>query len=136
MQMVNCQKLSASKVVWWVKNLPVMQETQVRSLGQEDLLEEETATHSSILPGKSHGQRSKPDRVQSMGSQRVGYARAHMQCGIIGCRRRANAKSSHPGRRQDCLNSPCAMCFFSIMCILIFAGLLEASHELHMGRFE
>ena len=36
----------------WVKNLPAMhetQETQVQSLGQEDPLEKETATHSSIL---------------------------------------------------------------------------------------
>ena len=32
-----------------VKNLPAMQETPVRSLGQEDCLEEEIATHSSIL---------------------------------------------------------------------------------------
>ena len=32
-----------------IKNLPTMQETQVRSLGQEDPLEEEMATHSSIL---------------------------------------------------------------------------------------
>ena len=32
-----------------VKNLPEMQETQVQSLGQEDLLEEEMTTHSSIL---------------------------------------------------------------------------------------
>ena len=32
-----------------VKNLPAMQETQVQSLGQEDLLEREMATHSSIL---------------------------------------------------------------------------------------
>ena len=35
----------------------LMQERQVRSLGQEDLLEEEMATHSVFLPGKSHGQR-------------------------------------------------------------------------------
>ena len=44
-----------------VKNLPAMQETEemwVQSLGQEDLLEKEMATHSSVLPGKSHGQRS------------------------------------------------------------------------------
>ena len=44
-----------------VKNLPVMQETQetwVQSLGQEDPLEKEMATHSSILPVKSPGQRS------------------------------------------------------------------------------
>ena len=35
-----------------VENLPVMQETWVQSLGWEDLLEEETATHSSILAWK------------------------------------------------------------------------------------
>jgi len=33
-----------------------MQEMQVQSVGQEDPLEKEMATHSSILPGKSHGQ--------------------------------------------------------------------------------
>ena len=42
----------------WVKNLPAVQEMQVRSLGREDPLEEGIATHSSILGGKSHGQRS------------------------------------------------------------------------------
>ena len=36
-------------VAQMVKNLPVMQETQVQSLGQEDFLEKEIATHSSIL---------------------------------------------------------------------------------------
>ena len=41
-----------------VKNLPAMQETQVRSLGWEDPLEEEMATHFSNLAGKSHGQRN------------------------------------------------------------------------------
>ena len=44
-----------------VKNSPAkqeMQETWVRSLGQEDPLEEEMATYSSIFAGKSHGQRS------------------------------------------------------------------------------
>ena len=41
-----------------VKHLPAMGESQVQSLGQEDPLEKETATHSStpvLLPGKSHG---------------------------------------------------------------------------------
>ena len=41
-----------------VKNLPAVQETQVQSLGWEDPLEKEMATHSSIIPSKSHGQRS------------------------------------------------------------------------------
>ena len=42
----------------WVKNLPAMQEMQVRSLSQEDPLEKEMATHSSILAEEFHGQRS------------------------------------------------------------------------------
>ena len=41
-----------------VKHLPAMQETWVRSLGQEDPLEKEMATHSRTLAGKFHGQRS------------------------------------------------------------------------------
>ena len=41
-----------------VKNLPAMQETQVQSLGQEDPLEEEMATGSSVLACESHGQGS------------------------------------------------------------------------------
>ena len=40
-----------------VKNLPAMQQTWVWSLGQEDPLEEGTATHSSILAWEVHGQR-------------------------------------------------------------------------------
>ena len=55
-----------------VKHLPTMRETWVRSLGQEDPLEKEMATHSSTLAWKipwteEHG------RLQSMGSQRVGH---------------------------------------------------------------
>ena len=41
--------LNVSLVAQMVKNLPAMQETQVQSLGWEDLLEEGMATHSSIL---------------------------------------------------------------------------------------
>ena len=41
-----------------LKNTPAKQETQVWPLGQEDTLEEEMVTHSSIPAGKSHGQRS------------------------------------------------------------------------------
>ena len=50
--------LRASLVAETVKNLPAMQETLVQSLGQEDPLEKELATHSSSLPGESHGWRS------------------------------------------------------------------------------
>ena len=45
-----------------------MQETQIRSPGQEDPLEKEMATHSSI--GKSYGP-EEPGRLQSSGHQRV-----------------------------------------------------------------
>ena len=41
-----------------VKNPPAIRETWVRSLGWEDLLEKEMATHSSVLAEKSHGPRS------------------------------------------------------------------------------
>ena len=40
---------AASQVAQWVKNLPAMQETSIRSLGREDPLKKEMATHSSIL---------------------------------------------------------------------------------------
>ena len=53
-----------------VKRLPAMQETRVQSLGREDLLEKEMATHSSILAWKMP-RTEKPGRIQSMGLQRV-----------------------------------------------------------------
>ena len=53
-----------------VKRLPTMQETWVRSLGREDPLEKEMATHSSILALKIP-QTEEPSRLQSTGSQRV-----------------------------------------------------------------
>ena len=49
-----------------VKNLPAMQETQVQSLGQEDPLEKEMATHSSILDWRIP-MTEEPGRLQSMG---------------------------------------------------------------------
>ena len=55
-----------------VKNLPAVQETQVRSLGWEDPLEKEMATHSSILAWKM-SLTEEPGGLQSMGSQRVGH---------------------------------------------------------------
>ena len=53
-----------------VKNLPAMQETWVRSLGQEDPLEKEMATHSSILAWRNPWI-EEPGGLQSMGFQRV-----------------------------------------------------------------
>ena len=53
-----------------VKNPPIMQETQVRSLGQENPLEEEMATHSSLLAWRIP-RTEEPGGLQSRGSQRV-----------------------------------------------------------------
>ena len=55
-----------------VKRLPAMWETWVQSLGQEDPLEKEMATHFSTLAWKITWT-EKPVRLQSMGSQRVGH---------------------------------------------------------------
>ena len=55
-----------------VKRLPTMRETWVPSLGREDLLEKEMATHSSILAWKIPWM-EEPGRLQSMGTQRVGH---------------------------------------------------------------
>ena len=60
----------ASLVAQRLKCLPPMRETWVRSLGQEDLLEKEMVTHSSILAWRIPWT-EKPGRLQSMGSQRV-----------------------------------------------------------------
>ena len=71
------QELNKSKsiVITWaflvtqmVKNLPVMQETQVRSLGWEDPLENTMAIHSSILAWRIPWT-GEPGGLQSMGSQ-------------------------------------------------------------------
>ena len=53
-----------------VKRLPTMQETWVRSLGQEGPLEKEMAIHSNTLAWKIPWT-EEPGRLQSMGSQRV-----------------------------------------------------------------
>ena len=55
-----------------VKNPPANAGLWVHSLGQEDLLEEEMATHSSILTWKIPWT-GEPGRLQSMGSRRVGH---------------------------------------------------------------
>ena len=55
-----------------VKNLPTMQETRVRSLGQEDPLEKGRGTHSSILAWRIPWT-EEPGGLQSVGSQRVGH---------------------------------------------------------------
>ena len=67
----------ASLVAQRLKYLPLMRETWVRSLVQEDPLEKEMATHSSILAWRILAWRipwtEEPGGVQSMGLQRVGH---------------------------------------------------------------
>ena len=62
--------LLASLVAQTVKRLPIMRETQVRSLGWENPLEKTMAPHSSTLAWKIPWM-EEPGRLQSMGSQRV-----------------------------------------------------------------
>ena len=60
----------ASLLAQMVKTLPTIQETQVQSLSQEDPLEKQLATHSSILAWRIPWT-EEPDGLQSTGSQRV-----------------------------------------------------------------
>ena len=62
--------IESSLVAQMVKHLPAMRETRVRSLGWEDLLEKEMATHSSTLAWRIPWM-EEPGRLQSMGLQRV-----------------------------------------------------------------
>ena len=70
--MLNNESERASLVAQMIKYLPAMQETQVRSLGREDPLEKEMATHSTILAWKIPWT-EEPGGLQSMGLQRVGH---------------------------------------------------------------
>ena len=65
-------------VAQMVKNQPLKQETQVRSLGQEDPLGEEMATHSSVL-AREIPWTEEPGRLRFMGSRGVGHDLATKQ---------------------------------------------------------
>ena len=62
----------ASLVTQMVKHLPAVRETRVQSLGPEDPLEKEMATHSSVLAWRIP-RMVEPDGLPSMGSHRVGH---------------------------------------------------------------
>ena len=64
--------MNASQVAQWERTCLPRQKTQVQSLGPEDPLEEEIATHSSILAGEIP-RTEEPGGLWSMGSQRVGH---------------------------------------------------------------
>ena len=65
-------KGDASLVAQQVKNTPAVWETWVQSLGWEDLLEEDMATHSTILVWRIPCT-EEPGGLESMGSQKVGH---------------------------------------------------------------
>ena len=67
-----CMYNWASLVAQMVKHQPAMRETRVKSLGWEDPLEKEMATHSSTLAWKIPWT-EEPGRLQSIGWQRVGH---------------------------------------------------------------
>ena len=83
-----------SLVAQTVKSLPTMRETWVQSLGREDPLEKEMATHSSVLAWKIPWM-EEPGRLQSMGSQRVGHDGATSLS--LSIARRGNSKCKGPG---------------------------------------
>ena len=73
------------KVAQWLRIHQTMQETRVQSLGREDPLEEEMATHPVFLPGESHGQRSLAS-YSLWGFKRIGHNLATKQQKICGWR--------------------------------------------------
>ena len=95
-----------------VKNLPVMQETWVRSLDWEDPLEKGMATHSSILTWRIPWT-EKPTRLQSIGSQRVRHnwgtnthththTHTHTQdANTISVKQQSLKTDRHPGENTD-----------------------------------
>ena len=76
------QRFKIIEVAQTVKRLPTMRETWVQSLGQEDPLEKEMATHSSTLAWKIPWT-EKPGRLQSMGSQRVGHDWSDLAAAVL-----------------------------------------------------
>ena len=67
---IHMKHIAASLLAQTVKRLPAVCNTRLRSLGREDSLEKEMATHSSILAWKIPWM-EEPGRLQSMGLQRV-----------------------------------------------------------------
>ena len=72
----------ASLVAQRIKRLPAMQETRVQSLGWEDLLEKEMATHSIVLAWRIPGS-AEPDGRPSMGLHRVGHDWSDLAAGVL-----------------------------------------------------
>ena len=81
---ISTKTIWASLIAQLVRNLPVVQETQVQFLGWEDLLEKKLATHSSILVWRNPWT-EKPGGLQSIGSQRDMTERLHFLSFFSSC---------------------------------------------------
>ena len=94
----------ASLLAQMVNNLPIILETQVWSLGQEDPLEKGMATHSSI-PAWKIPWTEEPGGLQSMGSQRVGHdwKTNTFTFSFFWMSHRKDTKEAFPLRQQDFL---------------------------------
>ena len=79
-----------------VNNPPAKQEMRVRSLGWDDLLEKDTATHSSILTWRIPWT-EEPDRLQSIGSQEQNRKNTHIKINKVTKRSQAKGISSNKG---------------------------------------
>ena len=92
----------ASLVAQMVKNLPAVQETRVRSLGQEDPLEEGMATHSSTLAWRIPWT-EEPVGLQSMGSQKSQARLKQLRTSMCGCEVRPKSIKFQRNFRPDIL---------------------------------
>ena len=113
--------LRASLVAQMVKHLPALRETWVWSPGGEDPLEKEMATHSSIFAWKIPWM-EEPDRLQSVGSQRVGHDWAtslsfHFSLFLI--RKNQSIKTLPVLGKELTYNVEATCLFAQLMCVLL-----------------
>ena len=106
-----------------VKNLPALQETQVQSLGREDLLEKGMAAHSSILAWRIP-LTEEPGELQSMGHRRVRHDRATNTDTLSMALRSLAVFIS---RKCRCKSSDCLL-----SCLTLFIKILFSS-DVHFG---
>ena len=116
------------KVAQMVKNLPALWETWVRSLGWEDLLEKRMVTHSSILVWRILWT-EEPDRLQSMGSQRV----SHIEQLSLFLKSRARV---HYQSAQDLRLDRKGLLVSSFLCFLMFALEEKKKKENHCNLYK
>ena len=116
--------LRISLVTQMVKRLLTMWETRVRSLGWEDPLEKEIATHSSTLAWKIPWT-EEPGSLQSMGSQRVGHDWVTKLCTLRLWNQNAKENQSHTAIKA--LNHSPSVVYFLLPLFFFFVCLSPAA---------